>query len=412
MLGNIETPFRISTFKNIEEFKNTQYIITLDSDTDLTLNSALKLVGAMAHILNKPILNDNKDLVISGHALMQPRVGIGLLESRRSVFTQIYAGEGGTDSYTNVISNTYQDNFDEGIFTGKGIYDVNTFSRVLEGEIRENAVLSHDLLEGNYLRCGLVSDVMLMDGYPTNYLSFRTRLYRWIRGDFQILPWLKRTIVNKKGERKNNPLGLLSKYKIFSNIVRSKVEFFALMTIIYSLILAKVTELELINFALIGLITILIPVVIDIINAIISKKEGIVKTKKFVKTIDGLSASLLRGILDFLLIPDKAYITTKAEIKTIYRMTKTKKHLLEWTTSEEAERIAKTDLISYYKEMRANSILAILGLIAYFCITITTPTFLVELVILILSLLWFITPAIMCQISKQTGKRLHYGCRI
>ena len=406
LLGNIENPFRISTFKNIEEFKNIQYIITLDSDTDLTLNSALKLVGAMAHILNKPVLNDNKDLVISGHALMQPRVGIGLLESRRSVFTQIYAGEGGTDSYTNVISNTYQDNFDEGIFTGKGIYDVNTFSKVLEGEIRENAVLSHDLLEGNYLRCGLVSDVMLMDGYPTNYLSFRTRLYRWIRGDFQILPWLKKTIINKKGERKNNPLGLLSKYKIFSNIVRSKVEFFALMTIIYSLILAKILKLELINFVLIGLITILIPVVIDVVNAIISKKEGIVKTKKFVKTIDGLRASLLRGILDFLLIPDKAYITTKAEIKTIYRMTKTKKYLLEWTTSEEAERTAKTDLISYYKEMRANSILAILGLIVYFCITITKPTFLVELIILILSLLWFIAPAIMFQISKKNEQAL------
>ena len=271
----------------------------------------------------------------------------------------------------------------------------------MKKEIPENTVLSHDLLEGNYLRCGLVSDVMLMDGYPTNYLSFRTRLYRWIRGDFQILPWLKKTIINKKGERKNNPLGLLSKYKIFSNIVRSKVEFFALMTIIYSLILAKILKLELINFVLIGLITILIPVVIDVVNAIISKKEGIVKTKKFVKTIDGLSASLLRGILDFLLIPDKAYITTKPEIKTIYRMTKTKKYLLEWTTSEEAERTAKTDLISYYKEMRANSILAILGLIVYFCITITKPTFLVELIILILSLLWFIAPAIMFQISKK-----------
>ena len=203
LLGNIKDPFRINTLEN-EEFKpnviknnwtkinvhKIKYIITLDSDTDLTLNSGLKLVGAMAHILNKPMLNEKEDLVISGHAIMQPRVGIGLIESRKSIFTQIYAGEGGTDSYTNVISNTYQDNFDEGIFTGKGIYDVNTFSRVLEGEIRENAVLSHDLLEGNYLRCGLASDIMLMDGYPTNYLSFRTRLYRWIRGDFQILPWL------------------------------------------------------------------------------------------------------------------------------------------------------------------------------------------------------------------------------
>ncbi len=238
LLGHIENPFKINTIQSLDQQERKQikikYIITLDSDTDLTLNSALKLIGAMAHILNRPTLNSTSDLVISGHALMQPTVGIGLKESRASVFTQIYAGEGGTDSYTSAISNLYQDNFDEGIYTGKGIYDLNVFSKVLNNEIKENTVLSHDLLEGSYLRCALASDIMLMDGYPSNYLSFRSRLYRWIRGDFQVTPWLKGKIENKNGKAKQNPLNLLSKYKIFSNIVRSKHEAFVLLLLIFS----------------------------------------------------------------------------------------------------------------------------------------------------------------------------------
>ena len=245
LLDKIKNPFRINTIENYKQdtdkskIPNITYIITLDADTDLTLNSGLELVGAMAHILNRPKLNPNKDLVIEGHGLIQPRVGVGLLESRSTLFTQIYAGEGGTDSYTNEVSDTYQDNFDEGIFTGKGIYDLHAFSTILNNEIKENTVLSHDLLEGSYLRCGLASDIMLMDGYPTTYMSFKQRLYRWIRGDYQITLWLKNKIENRKGNRKVNPLNRLSKYKIFCNIVRSKQETTALLTIIISLIIRK-----------------------------------------------------------------------------------------------------------------------------------------------------------------------------
>ena len=245
LLEKIKNPFRINTIENYKQdtdkskIPNITYIITLDADTDLTLNSGLELVGAMAHILNRPKLNPNKDLVIEGHGLIQPRVGVGLLESRSTLFTQIYAGEGGTDSYTNEVSDTYQDNFDEGIFTGKGIYDLHAFSTILNNEIKENTVLSHDLLEGSYLRCGLASDIMLMDGYPTTYMSFKQRLYRWIRGDYQITLWLKNKIENRKGNRKVNPLNRLSKYKIFCNIVRSKQETTALLTIIISLIIRK-----------------------------------------------------------------------------------------------------------------------------------------------------------------------------
>ena len=272
LLENIENPFRINTIENYKnsgdsnEIPNISYIITLDADTDLSLNSGIELVGAMAHILNKPILNENEDLVISGNALMQPRVGVGLLETRASKFAQIYAGEGGTDSYTNAISDTYQDNFGEGIFTGKGIYDLKVFSTVLNNEIKENAVLSHDLLEGSYLRCGLVSDIMLMDGTPTNYMSFRQRLYRWIRGDFQLIPWLGGKIENKNGDTKKNPLNKLSKYKILSNIIRSKQEFFNAFLIMLWAVIVSIYKVNLWYIPIIATISAITPFLLDLIN--------------------------------------------------------------------------------------------------------------------------------------------------
>ncbi len=145
LLGNTKNPFRINTIEKMEDIK---YIITLDADTELSLNSGLELVGAMAHILNKPIMNRTGDAVVLGHALIAPRVGIGLRETRASKFTQIYAGEGGTDSYTNAISDVYQDNFDEGIFTGKGIYDLRVFSKVLNNEIKRKYSFESRFIRG------------------------------------------------------------------------------------------------------------------------------------------------------------------------------------------------------------------------------------------------------------------------
>ncbi len=202
LLGNIKSPFLANTIQNEIEKKqikmpNIKYIITLDSDTNLVLNSGLELIGAASHILNKPELNNTKDAVIKGHAIIQPRVGIDLVSARKSLFTKIFAGAGGVDSYANAISDIYQDNFEEGIFTGKGIYDLQIFSTVLKDQIPENTVLSHDLLEGSYLRCGLATDIFLLDGYPYKYNAFTTRLRRWIRGDWQIIRWLKTTIKTK-----------------------------------------------------------------------------------------------------------------------------------------------------------------------------------------------------------------------
>ena len=396
MLGKSENNFRTNTFeinkkntsnintidKNVP-IKNLKYVITLDADTDLTLESAFELVGAMAHILNKPIIDHEKNIVVDGYGIIQPRVGVNLDISFKNLFTKIFAGAGGIDSYTNAISDIYQDNFDEGIFTGKGIYNLSVFSQVMKDAIPENTVLSHDLLEGNYLRCGLASDIMLMDGYPTKYLSFMARLSRWIRGDWQITKWLIK-----------NPLNLLSKYKIFDNLRRSLLEISTIFCYIFLIAINKILKIDVwIPFLIISLITIF-PFILEFINLIIFKKEGEKKQKDFSPRIGGLTGTFLRLVLTFGCIPYKAYISLKSISKTIYRCLISKKYLLEWTTSEEAEKQSKNDYFSYYKQMIVNVILAVILFFSYRNIWT-----------LIIGVIWCITPYIMCYISKEKIKK-------
>ncbi len=382
LLGNIKDPFRINT---IEEIPKIKYIITLDADTDLILNSAFELIGAMAHILNKPIVNPNTNTVTEGYGIIQPRVGIDLDISYKSIFTRIFAGDGGIDSYSNAISNTYQDNFKEGIFTGKGIYDLEIYSKVLKSEIPENTVLSHDLLEGCYLRCGLATDVILMDGYPTKYNSYINRLSRWIRGDWQIIKW----IGNKK-------LNTLSKYKIFDNLRRSLLEISIIIAMIYINIIGIIY-----NQKIYGIITFLImisilPYILDLLNKMIFKKEGEQKQKTFAPKITGLKGTFLRAIIVLGTLPYKAYISIKAIAKTIYRMCISKKNLLEWMTSEEAEKQAKSSIISYYNQMAFNVLIGIT--------TIGIGFLKQNIFACILGILWIIMPSIMWYISRETKK--------
>ena len=276
LLGENQNDFRVNTIEK-EKLPSIKYIITLDSDTDLVLNSAFELVGAMAHILNKPIIDKEKNIVVEGYGIIQPRVGIKLETSYKNIFTKIFASQGGTDLYSNAISDIYQDNFGEGIFTGKGIYDLEVFNQVLSKTIPENQVLSHDLLEGCYLRCGLATDIFLMDDYPTKYMTYINRLSRWIRGDWQILDWKKRKVKNERRETIENPLNNISKYKIFDNLRRSLIEIIAIIGIFYFILQAwfssgKMQYLNLINEIII-LISIAIQFILNILNYVIFKKE-------------------------------------------------------------------------------------------------------------------------------------------
>lgn len=285
----IEEKFWINTIPDVEQFdekEKIKYVITLDSDTDLILNSAFELVGCMAHILNKTEIKNGK--VKKGYGIIQPRVGVNINVSYKNKFTQIFAGSGGIDSYTNAISDTYQDNFGEGIFTGKGIFDVKIYDEILKNKIPENTVLSHDLLEGCYLRCGLSSDILLMDGYPTKYTSFIARLSRWIRGDWQIAKWIK-----------NSNLNLLSKYKIFDNLRRSLLEISVIICEIYFLILNAIFKLGILKITTILTISIILPFILEILNFIISKKDGEQKQITFTPKIGGYLGAFYRGIITF-----------------------------------------------------------------------------------------------------------------
>lgn len=383
--------FRVNTI-DLEKLPEIKYIITLDADTELVLNTGLQLIGAMSHILNKPEIENGA--VVSGHGIIQPRVGISLSSACQSKFTKIYAGSAGTDSYTNAISDVYQDNFDEGIFTGKGIYDVNVFSNILKDEIPENTVLSHDLLEGSYLRCGLASDIMLMDGYPTSYSAFKTRLSRWTRGDIQILRWIQSKIKNKDGIKKENPLNIISKYKILNNMVKIIFPPIVIIGIIILILINSFLQVKIWPAMTILIVSIIIPYLIEILNKIIYRKNGESVQKTFNKNISGLKASFIKGILELGTLPDKAFTMTNAIIKTTYRMCKSKKHLLEWTTAEEAEKNSKIDIISYYKNMWPNLILGI-------AIIIFAPN---NILAILLGFLWIITPAVMNYISKKEQK--------
>jgi len=390
-----ENPFRINTIQeNIEQGKerktleNIKYIITLDADTDLILNSATELVGAMAHILNAPVIDKEKNIVVEGYGIMQPRVGINLDISYKTLFTKIFAGAGGIDSYTNAISDIYQDNFGEGIFTGKGIYNLKVFSEVLKNRIPENKVLSHDLLEGCYLKCGLVSDIMLMDGYPCKYNSFMTRLTRWIRGDWQIISWLK----------KKSPLNLLSKYKILDNLRRSIFETSVLIALIYISIIRFAYKVNILELEIIFILIAIIPYILEFFNYLIGKKEGEETQKTFTPKISGIKGILIRTVISLGCLPYKAYSSIKSICKTINRLLITHKNLLEWTTSEEAEKTCKNDLIAYSKNMFINILAGIIGILIYSQSK--------NILAIILGMLWIITPAIMWYISKGKTKKI------
>ena len=203
---------------------HVRYIITLDSDTQLPRSTASRMIGTMAHPLNRAVINPRSRVVTAGYGILQPRVGVSVASASRSRLAAIYSGETGYDIYTRAVSDVYQDLFGEGIFAGKGIYEVSVFHQILEHRFPRNALLSHDLIEGAYVRAGLVSDIEIIDDYPSQYAAHNRRKHRWIRGDWQILRWLFTKVPDDSGHLVRNPISTISQWKIADNLRRSLVE--------------------------------------------------------------------------------------------------------------------------------------------------------------------------------------------
>ena len=244
----------------------------------------------MEHPLNKPIIKNG--IVVKGYGLIQPKISISIKSSSASLFAKLFGGNGGLDLYSGAESNVYQDLFGEAIFTGKGIFNVEIFQKLLKNEIPENKVLSHDLLEGSYLRVGLATDIELIDGFPSRVTSYMFRLQRWTRGDWQILGWVK----NKK-------INAISKYKIFDNLRRS----------IYS---PSVLTLFFFGFFKTALFVNFFPFINDFLEGIFNIKSNYKKSKNFFFTFSGLSASFYRCVTELIFLPYKSILLVEAIIIT------------------------------------------------------------------------------------------------
>ncbi len=206
---------------DLDVLPEIQYVITLDTDTSLPRDSARRLVATLAHPLNRAEFDPGSDAVVAGYTVLQPRVEIRPVSANRTLFARVFSGNTGVDLYTLAVSDVYQDFFGEGSYVGKGIYDVVAFERCLAGRVPDNALLSHDLFEGMHGRVGLVTDVILFEDYPPYYLAYARRLHRWVRGDWQLLPWLLPRVSHAGEGKIPNELSVLDRWKILDNLRRS-----------------------------------------------------------------------------------------------------------------------------------------------------------------------------------------------
>ncbi len=322
-------------------------VITLDTDTDLPRNSARSLIGAIAHPLNRPWIDPKTRVIRKGYGILQPRVELSLSLSGVSRFVSLFGGEQGIDPYTRVVSDVYQDAFFEGSFIGKGIYDLETFSLVVKGRFPENLILSHDLLEGCYARTGLVSDIQIFEEYPNSYLADIIRRHRWIRGDWQILPWIFSSVPDSTSQKLKNPLSFLSRWKIFDNLMRSLTTPVTLL-----LLLLSWTVLEDPLFWTVFIISLfLIPPIIIACHKVIRKPgEHTLRMHIHDMGLD-LRGMIAVPLLTLAFLPFEAYINLDAIVRSCWRMKVSHHNLLEWTTHQEAGRRGISDISGSYRIM-------------------------------------------------------------
>ena len=312
----------------------TKYIITLDSDTQLPRDSARQFVGAMAHPLNCPDYDKHKQRVIEGHAILQPRIAEALPSAGPTRYARLCGSEGGIDPYTRTVSDVYQDLFDEGSFIGKGIYDIEVFEQALGQRFPDNTVLSHDLIEGCYLRSGLLSDVPLYEQSPGSYLADVRRRTRWIRGDWQLAGWLLPHVLDYSGKRSANPLTTLSQWKLLDNLRRSLVPAALLALLAFGWGLFATPSLWLSAV----LLTLALPPFIAALLDILRKPPEVLFKPHLLISLRSLRRRCEQLLLQLATLPHEAAYSLGAIIHTCWRMLVSRQHLLQWTPSDQDNR--------------------------------------------------------------------------
>jgi cyclic beta-1,2-glucan synthetase len=331
---------------DISALRGIRYVITLDQDTQLPIDAARKLVGTLAHPLNRAVIDPVANRVVEGYAILQPKVAISIKAKGRSRLAAICSGDTGLDLYTRAVSDVYQDLFGEGIYTGKGIYEVETFQRVLEDRLPCNAILSHDLIEGAYARAALVSDIEVTDDYPSHIRAYSRRKHRWVRGDWQIIRWLFPKVPDSSGGLVPNPLKLIARWQIADNLRRSlgDVALFALLLIGWLVLPVRALLWTAAALALMAL-----PMYLEFLLSVAGAGRALFTRMFWENTASDLASKHVRLCFRLVLLFHQSLVTFDAVVRALIRMTVTHKRLLEWETAAQAElETAENNVVETY----------------------------------------------------------------
>lgn len=378
-------------------FPEIKYVITLDADSQLPLGSAWKMIGSMAHPLNQAWYDSTKKRVTKGYGILQPRVTVSMPDITGSRYMKMHGNEPGLDPYTRASSDVYQDLFAEGSYIGKGIYDVEVFQKVLDGRFVENRILSHDLLEGCYIRSGLLSDVQVFEKYPKTYSLDMKMRFRWTRGDWQIFSWVFPWVKGSDNRLHHNPISSLSKWKVFDNMRRSLVPIALTMLLLLSWF--KLSSISFWTFIVSAII--IFPIFITIVWNTINKPEDVLFKYHIINIIQNIKEITTKTLFSVISLPYEAYANLRAILQTIWRMFFTKKKLLEWNPSAHVEKTDQYSLVLSYTKMWIEPALAIFTFV--YLISDAPHKLYVASPILIL---WIIAPFITWFTSKDLKKQV------
>jgi cyclic beta-1,2-glucan synthetase len=387
--GATDTTFSVVTAPS-ELLQSVRYVITLDADTELPREVARRLVGAMAHPQNRPVLDPTRQRVVRGYGIIQPRVGTLPLSSRRSRFARIFAGPPGIDPYTTAVSDVYQDLCGEGSFVGKGIYDVDAFQAALHARVPDNRMLSHDLFESSFARSALATDIEVLDEQPATYEVVASRQHRWLRGDWQLLPWLLPRVPVRGGGYRVSDLRLLDWWKLFDNLRRSLVPPALLLILVASWLNSRLLAgwaLALLGAVFVG------PVVVRQVLA--AARVATDARSRF----GPLGGELLRNLeqlgLGIVLLLDQALLSLDGIVRTLYRLLVSRRNLLEWTTMSQAARKARRGGSRVSRRLALSAWSALFGLVALIALRPAALPFAAPLLVC-----WLLAPGLLSWLGR------------
>jgi cyclic beta-1,2-glucan synthetase len=324
-----------------------RYVITLDADTRLPREAARGLIGTIAHPLNVPIFDGAAERIVEGHAILQPRVAPTLPETGLgTLFQLIFSGPRGIDPYAFAVSDVYQDLFGEGIYTGKGIYDVDAFERALGDRVPENTQLSHDLFEGLFARAGFVSDIELFEGFPGHYEVAASRQHRWVRGDWQLLPWIVGN--GPRASRTRSAIPLMGRWKMLDNLRRSLLPPAMFATLLAAWCLPGAGAGL---WTLFILFVLVFPTLLSFFTGLLPDRPGVAK-RSFVRGVaSDLATGLAQAGARLVFLAHTAWLRADAIARTLWRMAVSRRHRLEWAPAAQAHRSLDLKISGFYRRM-------------------------------------------------------------